>query len=231
MEYYYTDTIFISKDSMYKIENGKNKKITKSNWHLYLHELGWCKLPRKWIIQINQLTEGKDKNSRYGVYNVQSDGDCFFHCIAYAINEKLGYYEHNSTDIRKMISEGIDNDMYNCSLRYYKIMKDANDFHENWDPYKIKNIDEYKGIISSSGHQHWLDYILLSHITNILNINIIILDNYNIYNTLIEYDKNKSSIILLYENRIHFNLIGYFDKYMKTYFEELPVEIAKLKKL
>lgn len=225
MEYYYTDSIFRTNTTMYN----NTTKITKNNWHAHLDQIGWSKLPRNWIISMNKLSDLKEKNCRYGIYNVPGDGNCFFHCISYALNEYLGYIEYDTSCIRKKISDGIDDNMYETSMRYYKIMKDANDFQEKWNPYDIKNIEEYKQIIASDNLQ-FLDHILLSHIIDILNINIIILNDCNIYNTLIKYDENNHSIILFYQDNIHFNLIGYFDKYMKSYFKELPSEIIKLKK-
>lgn len=231
MKYYYKEDIYIENDSIYKILNDKTIKINKSNWHIHLKDLGWKKLYRDWVIFLNKFNDTNEKNSRYGIYNVPGDGDCFYHCLAYAMNENLGYIEYTSNDIRKLISDNIDLDMFETSIRYYKIMKDSDDFPESWDPYTITDINEYKNIICQSGNLYWLDYILLSHIIKILNINILILKDFDIYNTLLDFDINKSTIILLYENDDHFNLLGYFDGYIKTYLNTLPPEIKKLKKI
>lgn len=230
MEYYITDNIYIKSNNMFIINDDKHIKINKYNWHYYLNYIGWEKLNREWIISINKLSKIKEKNSRFGIYKVPGDGDCFFHCLAYALNEKTGYCEYNSNDIRILISNGIDENMYKESIRYYKIMKEYGDFNHEWDPEDIHNIHDYRNIISTSGHMYWLDHILLSHVTKIFNINLLILENLSIYNTLIDFDSNKPTIILLYED-LHFNLLGYFKDMMNTYFYELPIEIHKIMKL
>ena len=51
MEYYLTDTICIRNNQMFSNDNNNNNKlIQKYNWHKYLYDYGWRKLPKKWIL-------------------------------------------------------------------------------------------------------------------------------------------------------------------------------------
>ena len=54
---------------------------------------------------------------------------------------------------------------------------------------------------------------------------------YNLYNTMTDYNSYNNTIILLYENNIHFKLIGHFkDNNMLSLFNHrnIPSEIYKL---
>ena len=135
-EYYYTENIRLNKNN--KLEYNKKDKfiqIKDSNWHHILSECGWEKINKQWIILLNRLSDKKKKNSLFGVMDCESDGDCFFHCIANALNEKDMHTENYyiSDDIRKMIADNISKDQYNIMISTYRCMKDADDFSEGWD--------------------------------------------------------------------------------------------------
>ena len=244
MKYYLTDSIYIEDSMMYRLNKKKSIKINKNNWHHILKEYGWTKIPLPWIKKLNKLSSSVLKNSGYGVLDCDSDGNCFFHCIANALNEKKReennlkkYEELDSDNIRSLIADSINHEIYNTLITYYKIMKDADDFEEEWDPYDITDIDHFKRQLKKSGHNYWGDYLLLNFIINILQINIFILnsdnlnDNYTIYNTLNEYNEHYDTIYLLYEDRCHFKLVGYFNgDRMISYFnnETIPEELLKL---
>ena len=98
-------------------------------------------------------------------------------------------------------------------------------------------IDKFKELILNKRDVFWGDNILIQLIMKILNINIVILNNnqytksYNVYNTMMDYDSMKNTIILMYDNMIHFRLVGYFrDNLMLSLFDHryLPDEIKKL---
>ena len=237
MDYYLTDTIIIRDDIMY---HGKNK-ITTKNWHILLSEYGWEKINVPWIKQLNKLktiNSSKSRNSCYGVYDCEQDGNCFFQCIANALNERDRYIgeEYDQRDIRNMIAESITEDNFKTLMTYYRIMKDADDFDEEWDPYQVDTIDDFKQKITQSGHCYWGDYLLLNLITRQLELNIMILNSndddkdYRVYNTLIEYNPQYNSIFLLYEDNCHFKLVGYFDNQLISYFTDktIPDELSKL---
>jgi hypothetical protein len=171
----------------------------------------------------------------------ERDGDCFFHCIANALNERDIYTDdfYVSSDIRKMISDNISRDQYNFMISTYRCMKDADDFNEGWDPYEIDSLEDFKECIETSGHVYWGDYMLLQLLCEILKINIFILkaneyeNDYSIYNTMCEYKPNYDTIFLILENDSHFKLLGYFKNKMICYFDNknIPIELKRLFKL
>ena len=216
--------------------------VKKRNWHFALEEYGWEKFPKKWITKLNKLSPKIEKNSLYGVMDVESDGDCFFHCIAKALNEKYdtsdGVKETlTSDDIRGFISYAITEDQFETMINYYRIMKDANDFDENWDPHEVETIDDFRDILETAGNVYWGDYMLLQVLINALHLNIFIMthnsepEECSIYNTLNDYNEDYESIFLLFEDECHFKLIGHFNgSRMITYFKDqiIPAELLKL---
>ena len=241
-EYYLTDNIRVSNDKMeYRDDKQEFKLIKKHNWHHVLSEYGWQKIDRQWITKLNKLSKVKEKNSLYGVLDCDSDGDCFFHCIANALNERdrdIGNY-YNSNDIREILSENITEEQYDMIISTYRIMKDADDFSEGWDPYQINSLDEFKDKIKTSGHEYWGDYILLQILITILEVNIFILNcnslmnDYSVYNTLNDYNPNYGSIFLIYEDMCHFKLLGNFNDKIRSYFTDssFPNELKRLYRL
>ena len=234
--YYLSENLYIKNDKMYN----KNKLIINTNWHKLLKDIGWYKLPTPWIKRLNKMSTVKVKNSPYGVIECGSDGDCFFHCISFALNSIQRYNKdpqvYNGRDIKKLLVDSIDKELYENIISIYKILKDSDDLDENWDPYSM-TLDKFKELILNKRDVFWGDHILIQLIMKILNINIVILNNnqytktYTIYNTMMEYDSMKNTIILMYDNMIHFRLVGYFrDNLMLSLFDHryLPDEIKKL---
>jgi len=240
-EYYLTDTIRMIDNKMeYRVDDCEFRPIKNHNWHHVLSEYGWEKIHKQWLIKLNKLSDVKERNSLYGVLDCDSDGDCFFHCISNALNEKeRGNEYYNGSDIREMISDNITVAQYDMIIGTYRIMKDADDFSEEWDPYSINSIDEFRDKIKTSGHEYWGDHILLQVLSAILKVNIFILNNntfehdYSIYNTLNDINKEYGSIFLIYEDMCHFKLLGHFECKMTSYFnfEEIPLELKKLYEL
>jgi hypothetical protein len=192
--------------------------IKKRHWHVDLAEYGWEKIPKKWVMRLNHYASVKEHNSLYGVLDCQPDGDCFFHCMANALNERDNYLmEYGSDDIRRMLCDGLDPDTYETVLGYYKVMKDSGDWCENWDPYDITCIDEFKRQLMVGGHSFWGDWILMSLLTDILDINLVILTHYidtndiSVYNTLLGFVDGRATVVMLHENGNHFKLVGHFN--------------------
>jgi len=237
-EYYLTDNIRLYNDKMEYKKDDIFLPVKKYNWHHILNEYGWEKIHKPWIIKLNQLSVIKEKNSRFGMLDCESDGDCFFHCIANSLNERDintdNYYI--SDDIRKLISDNITQEQFNLMITTYRIMKDADDFSEKWDPYEIDTLEDFKNTLNTSGHSYWGDFMLLQVLSEILRVNIYILNTneyqneYNVYHTMCEYKHGYDNIFLLLENDCHFKLVGYFDEKMITYFrsDEIPIELKKL---
>jgi len=240
-EYYLTDNIRLINDTMeYRYKDDNFRLIKKHNWHHILSEYGWQKINKQWITKLNKLSKMKEKNSLYGILDCDSDGDCFFHCIANALNERdmdTEYYDAN--DIREIISDNITEDQYDMIISTYRIMKDADDFSEGWDPYSIHSIGEFKEKIKTSGHEYWGDHILLQVLINILKINVFILNcnsltnDYSVYNTLNDYNPEYGSIFLIYEDMCHFKLLGNFNGKIRSYFtnDSVPYELKRLYEL
>jgi hypothetical protein len=235
-KYYYTDTIYLQDTNIYYDKDNIKKKVQNYNWHKILSEYGWEKLNLKWIKKLNNLIDFVPRNSLFGVLDCGGEGDCLFHCISYALksddvfNINLNY---EVSDLRQIICDTIDIEKYNEIIGIYKILKDADDFDEDWDPYEI-DFDEFKGILLEGGNNYWGDNIIINILKEKLNINIIILSSNNItnqhnyYPLLYDFDKKLNTIILLYEDNMHFKLVGYFDDYMITLFKNVPQEILKL---
>jgi hypothetical protein len=237
-EYYLTDNIRLYNDKMEYKKDDIFLPVKKYNWHHILNEYGWEKIHKPWIMKLNQLSVTKEKNSRFGMLDCESDGDCFFHCIANSLNERDintdNYYI--SDDIRKLISDNITQEQFNLMITTYRIMKDADDFSEKWDPYEIDTLEDFKNTLNTSGHSYWGDFMLLQVLSKILKVNIYILNTneyqneYNVYHTMCEYKRDYDNIFLLLENDCHFKLVGYFDEKMITYFrsDDIPIELKKL---
>ena len=235
-KYYYTDTIYLQDSNIFYHKDNIKKKVQNYNWHKILNEYGWEKLNLKWIKKLNNLIDFVPRNSLFGVLDCGGEGDCLFHCISYALksddvfNINLNY---EVSDLRQIICDTIDIEKYNEIIGIYKILKDADDFDEDWDPYEI-DFDEFKGILLEGGNNYWGDNIIINILKEKLNINIIILSSNNItnqhnyYPLLYDFDEKLKTIILLYEDNMHFKLVGYFDNNMITLFENVPQEILKL---
>jgi len=239
--YYLSDTIRLCNDKMEYMSCNKFRPIVKRNWHTILSEYGWEKLDRQWIIQLNSLSDNKESNSLFGSLDCDGDGNCYFQCIALGLNEKgrqKGHY-YVAQDIREILSDSITNSQYKTMISYYRIMKDANDFPGEWDPYQINSLSEFKSLVKKSGHEYWADYFLHQLLMITLECNIFIMNSsslekdYSVYNTMHKYNPDHDSIFLLYENECHFKLLGHFDTKMTSFFNDstIPSELRKLFKL
>lgn len=238
-EHYITDTLKIQGDILKYSNNGIFIPIKKYNWHKILNEYGWSKINKNWIINLNKLSKDKEKNSLYGIYDVPKDGNCFYHCIAkvYTDNSINDIFLYDDSDIRKIISKGLTQSHFENYIEYYRIMESINENDNLWDANKINSLNDLQKILESSSIDFWVDYHILQFSIEILDINILILntDNdkkeYSIYNTMLNYNKDKKTIFLSYEDNNHFNLIGHFNgKNMITLFEhnEIPNELLTL---
>ena len=61
MEFYLTESIILKDNKTFFKDSGKLKRITNNNWHHYLNDFGWVKLPLPWIKILNKITEKKIK--------------------------------------------------------------------------------------------------------------------------------------------------------------------------
>ena len=85
-------------------------------------------------------------------------------------------------------------------------------------------IDSFKELIIKGGDEYWGDFLIVNLIKEYLNINLIILNSNEIteeyynYPLFYEYNEKTNSLVLLYENEIHFKLIGYFQNGNMEYY-------------
>jgi len=233
MKFYLDDNIFTENDIFYYEHGDKITTIKEKDWHIHLSNYGWKKLNKKWIIKLNKLSENKKKNSLFGVLDCGGEGDCLFNCISYSMNDD------KNTDprgLRILLADYITEEKFNSIIELYSILKLSGDFEEEWDP-ESTSYEEFKGILREGGNGYWGDSIILDFLKEYLNINIVILysneitNEYYHYPILHNYDKNKNTIILLYENEMHFQLVGYFSgNKMNTIFNGLniPKEILSM---
>jgi len=230
-EHYLTDKICLRNKELFY----EDKIIKHNNWQHYLKDYGWEKLHKKWIKKLNDYLDKPSRNSLFGCLDCGGDGDCLFHCLSYAINNG-NIFENNSNSLRNLLSESITKDKFDEIISIYKILNESDDFDEDWDPETI-TLQEFKDKIIEGGNEYWGDNILVNLLKEVLEINIIILNSnentnefYN-YPLLYDYDKDMNTIILLYENSIHFKLIGHFKDNNMIYLftnKTIPKEILKL---
>tara|TARA_B100001094_G_scaffold121359_1_gene117059 strand:+ start:8297 stop:9019 length:723 start_codon:yes stop_codon:yes gene_type:complete len=228
---YLTDSIFLCNGQLFCEENNKIKEIKNHNWHHKLYEYGWEKLNKQWIKKLNNYQEYPSKNSLYGSLDCGGEGECLFHCLSYALNG-----DNNPRSLREGLSESITKERFQIIIEFYQVMDSINEFEEDWDPNEI-SYEDFKKKVKNGGNEYWGDFLLLNLLKEYLNINFIVLNSndltneYYYYPIFYEYNENIKTIILLYENGIHFKLVGKFQGgNMTTLFtkETIPNEILKL---
>ena len=122
-------------------------------------------------------------------------------------------------------------------MNVYKIEKELSEFRHSWDINLVKNYEDLKNELIKEGNNYWADFLIIELFKNEFNINLIILNDYNnnnkceLYSIGDNLDKLKDTIIIYYQDQIHFQLIGYFiNNQIKTIFKyyEIPEEIIKI---
>ena len=233
---YLTGDIFTYNDKLFYEENGYEKEIKSHNWHRFLKDFGWEKLHKQWIKNLNSYLSRPNNNSLYGCLDCGANGDCLFHCISFVLNDQKCDDTYTSNDLRKGLSESLNEERYNELIEVYKIFKETGDFDEDWDPNNM-DINMFKELLIKGGNEYWGDFLIVNLIKEYLNINLIILNSneltqeYYNYPLFYEYDERLNTILLLYEDGNHFKLIGHFQEgKMVTYFNQktIPIEILKL---
>jgi hypothetical protein len=235
-KFYLTDNLFIEDNRFKFIKNNKETKINSLNWHHFLSLIGWNKLYKPWILKLNKLSESKLKNSPFAYIDCGDDGNCLFHCIAYAKSDIINNKILTQKDIRKIVANNISKETFNNIIEIYRIMENCNDFHEDWKPNSIKTLNDFKKELILGGNNYWGDHIIIQLLCQTLNINILILNTnfieniYEKYNLLQEYSPKNKTIVLIYLDLNHFQLFGHYKDDMIHYLfddNNLPTEIRK----
>ena len=225
--------IFIKDQKIFFRKNQKDELnlVTLDNWKNCFKKSGWENFPYDW----NSIIEFE----RLGIKENYGDGDCLFLAISYGLNI---YYQLKNEDIkftvkslRNLVSEDINEKNFEEILNFYKIEKENNEFVGNWNPNNIKTVKQFKNLIRKTGNYFWGDHYTISILSNKLKINFIVLDDNsnNIYRLGEEIKKYDNTIILFYEQQIHFKLVGYFsNNKIETVFQKdkLPDSIYRLYK-
>ena len=253
-KFYITDSLYIYNGKTYFEAKNKNIKLNNNNWHKYLGEYGWDKLPYGWK---RRLKCGDNKKFCYGLLECGADGDCLFHVIAEAINNDINnnsdlnncceYYDVKS--IRVMAAEQINNDNFYSILENYKIEKETMEFNGDWNPNNIKKVRNLQNEIQKEGNNFWGDHIILQLLQRKLKFNTIILNSekldinmdplpslpleerFTIHPTGTDLDTYDNTIILYYIDGLHFQLVGYFDgNVIQTVFKknEIPEKMLEI---
>lgn len=233
---YLTENIFKKDGCLYYEKNKSIHEIKYHNWHRYLSSYGWVKLNPQWIKKLNKYQEKRATNSRFGCLDCGEEGDCLFHCIAYALSDGSLVDTLSSEDIRRNLSLKITKEDYDNIIEIYKIQYEIGEFEESWDPNEI-DYEEFLNKLIQGGSEYWGDFLLVTMIQKYLDINLIILysndttkEYYN-YPLMSDYNFCNKTIILIYENENHFTLGGHFqDGNMVCLFTDknLPDEIKGL---
>ena len=232
---YLTDKLFYYKNKTYYENENKIIKLGVRNWVKYMSDYGWFYLDDNW----KKRLINKRYCFRYGLLDCGGSGDCLFHCISEACNElsDMSGEKYNSNDIRKIAANSINKDNYQIIIENYRLEKENNEFDGLWDPDTINNYKELQNEIIKSGNNFWGDHIILQLLKEKMDLNIIILnsdccDNPCKINLFMQkFHKINKTIILYYIDKIHFQLVGYFNgNKMQTIFDtdKIPKNLIKL---
>jgi hypothetical protein len=182
-------------------------------------------------------------NDRFVIKNVLGDGNCQFRAIEEAlkhthITQTTQTANLTHKQLRTLLAERIltlsENDFHRI-LDTYILEKKNGDFVGNWDPLTTKTRVQLSNHIKKKGFHFQGDHYTLSLLSNILNIDFIIIQNNY---TFFSVGSNHDQVILLYydKNHTHYQLIGIRDKrdtrntfkskYIKTIFSKHDPEIT-----
>ena len=160
---------------------------------------------------------GLDEN--YKIFKTKDDGNCFFHVVHNALKVVHNAYKEKKAcsveDLRKIVSENITEDEFSLINAYSE------------PEGKYKNIDELKEAVLSK--DYWADDVLIAILEKHLGIKMIIFDE-DLKNIVCRFHSEKPPdyyIMTNYTNNVHYEMIGYNNKFLFTY-DELPEEL-KLK--
>jgi len=244
-KFYITPKLYILGDKCYYEQPKKDITVTTKNWHYYWIDYGWEKIDDIWIRRLNKHASEKPRNNLFGSLDCGAEGDCLFHCIAESLNQEYSIPKWDAQDIRKKTAECITDDNFMNIIEIYKLQVDSLEFEELWDPYNINSKEELRNVVGTMGNLFWGDHISIQLLCNLFEINIILLqrnsplmyskeeirDKSKIYPLGLDLNTNYKTILLHYEDTIHFTLIGYYNGHsMKSLFKwnEIPEEILQI---
>lgn len=207
--YFTGDLVFNPKTN--KFYSNEESCINHRNWLTNFNEYGYSEMSEVWKTRL-----GKNY-SKIGVIECGSDGDCLFYAIAEALNfenmKKMTKDDVYTADsLREIAANQITEDNFPLIIESYRLEADSFDFNGNWEPSEITSIEDLRTELIIPGNNFWGDIIVLQLLQQALKINFIIFrsDSPKLYPTATENEDYELSIILYYENNIHFKLVGIF---------------------
>ena len=133
---YITDSLYYKKNKLYHefLDNNivpphlKITLVNNLNWHKYLGDYGWEKLPLGW----RKRLKTKDKNFRFGMLDCGSQGDCLFHSIAEALNDNTSIEDvkYCVENLREFTASMINIDNFDIIIETYRCEKTAGCFDQ-----------------------------------------------------------------------------------------------------
>ena len=211
-----TDLVYFTEDLVFdpqkkQFSNSDTVKINHRNWLNYFDNYGYSSLDEVWEPRL-------EKNfSKIGIMECGSGGDCLFYAIAEALNFENMKNMSNSDiytvdSLREIAADQITSDNFPMIIESYRLEADSFDFNGDWDPNDIHTPEDLRTELIIPGNNYWGDIIVLQLLQQALGINFIILrsDEALVYPTATENSNYDKSIILYYENNIHFKLVGVF---------------------
>ena len=120
---YISPSLFYLKNKLHFESNDKAIKINSSNWHKYLEEYGWEKLPHGWKIRLKENAS----NFKYGILDCGAEGDCLFHCIGEALFDEsnVDSHKYEVEELRKFTASKITSDNFDIILENYKCEEES----------------------------------------------------------------------------------------------------------
>ena len=177
----------------------------------------------------------KDLPYKFYTFDTIGDGSCFLHGVMHGFN--LSYRKASPgerikivSELRKNLSNVLD-EKRKDGKTYYEILsrgeiKELSKIHP-----KLK-LNHMKNYLNS---RYWIDIFYLELISDQLNIDILIYDEYrkNFYQTGDNeiYIKGRETILLNYQDGMHFEAIGVKLDKIRTFFSSDCSIIKKIKKI
>ena len=155
-----------------------------------------------------QIKNKNHDNDKFFIKDSLPDGNCQFRSISEALKALEQGQGQGHKQLRKSIAEYIKEELLDYEFKdiinNYRIEKTNNEFIGKWDPFKVKNKDQFVRHIKKSGFHFQGDNLTLSLLSRILNVDFIIVGK----NSITELSQTHSKIIILYYTGNHYQTIG-----------------------
>ena len=147
MEIYLTSNLYLKDKSLFYEENAsKTVKLNRSNWHRYLTEYDYEKLPLGWKRRLKSKIY--PKNSQWAIKDCGGDGDCLFLCIEEALKnfEELENESYSVENLRFKAASQITEENFRLILETYKSEVEIDEFEGEWEPNSIESIQDLQNL-------------------------------------------------------------------------------------